>query len=162
MPLLLELSDSGSWVFDNTRKLAYVVGPEGDAVFRIEKPRVIVPRTDLVDDATSKDRIEGTLWAVMDNRKEVPSVTPDQALEALRVQVELVRLCFKPGGLAEKAAKEMGLPCLTTDFKSQTDDILMGLPHEETLGYHLRDRSGTEGIVVFPDQVAAVRIVEGT
>ena len=100
----------------------------------VSRTRVIVPRTDLEDDATSR----ASFWAVVDNRKEVPFATPNQALEALRVQVELVLLCIKPGGLAEKVAQATGLFCILTTFKNQPDDILLGLPYEEYLSSSVR------------------------
>ena len=159
--MLLNLTDTGSWIFDNIPRRAYVMVSEGDAFLEITSLRVIVPRVLFPNEDAVLTGIEGMLWTAVANRKEVPCVSPDQALTYLLEQTKTVRLCYKPGGSAEKVAKTYDLPCVLTNYRDQPEDILIGLPTEEALGFHLKDESGTDGLLLFPDQVAAIRIAEG-
>jgi len=170
MGLLLEQVDEGSWVYDNLQGRAYVLGFSGIDVIRVSTLRVIVPRVEYVDEATTKKRVEVAIWASVHD-VGVRSASVDLVLEDLRNQVRLPppispmdlslsRLYYTGHGIAEAFARTTGLPCYESDCEGQPDDILIGLPREEYLGFHLRDTSSkTEGIVVFPGSIAAIRIL---
>lgn len=155
--LLFDHVDHGSWVYDS-RGLAYILGSDGDTILSVGSPRVVVPRVDYVDEATALLRMDAVIWASVGLR-DIPCTSVDGALECFRAQVRMepTMLYYKPQGLAEEAARVVGLACQLST-RGETD-ILVGLPDPEVLGFHLRDTFGTEGFVVFPENMAVVRIV---